>query len=377
MEKGLNQTNIGSMEELKQKLLALNNAGEEISEEVLLQATQKLKCSEEELEELFEWCDKNEIYFAGEDDEPEEEDVEGDEEDDEEDSVSDPYIDSSSRRISSTDSVKTYLKEIGAIPRLTPEQELETARRVKQGDQAARDLMIQSNLRLVVSYAKNYINRGLSFQDLIQEGNIGLMRAVDKFDPDRGFRFSTYATWWIKQAMIRAIADQGREIRLPVHTGEQINKIKRAQKELTQKLDREPTSKEIAEELGNIDAQQVEELLRISLDTMSLEAQAGEEQDSVLGDFIEDKTVINPQEYANNQFLREELDQVMSTLSEREQKILRMRFGLDDGRSKTLEEVGKECNVTRERIRQIESKAIKKLNRQFLAKPELRNWRNK
>ena len=256
--------------------------------------------------------------------------------------------------------VRMYLKEIGKVPLLTGAEERELAIRMEQGDEEAKKKLCESNLRLVVSIAKRYLNRGLSFLDLIQEGNLGLIKAVDKFDYTKGYKFSTYATWWIRQAITRSIADQARTIRIPVHMVETINKLIRISRQLLQELGREPTSEEIAKEMG-ITVEKVREIKKISQDPVSLETPIGEEEDSHLGDFIPDDDVPAPVEAAAYSMLKEQLMEVLDTLSDREKKVLMLRFGLEDGRPRTLEEVGKEFNVTRERIRQIEAKALRKL----------------
>lgn len=262
----------------------------------------------------------------------------------------------------SDDSVRMYLREIGRIALLTTEEEIRLAKRMEQGDITAKKRLIEANLRLVVSIAKKYIGRGLTLLDLIQEGNTGLLRAVEKFDYNKGFKFSTYATWWIRQAITRAIADQARTIRIPVHMVETINKLIRVQRQLVQDLGREPLPEEIANEMG-IPIEKVEHILKISQETVSLEAPVGEEEDSRLGDFLEDKVSLSPEEAAIYELLRGHVTEFLQYLNPREQKILRMRFGLEDGRTHTLEEVGQEFGVTRERIRQIEAKALQRLKR--------------
>ena len=270
----------------------------------------------------------------------------------------------------SDDSVRLHLREIGKIPLLSAEEELELAQRVVAGDKRAKDKMAEANMRLVVSIAKRYSGRGLDFLDLIQEGHTGLLRAVEKFDPDKGFKFSTYATWWIRQAITRAIADQARTIRIPVHMVETINKLLRTQRRMTQELNREPSIEELAKEL-EMEPEKVEYVIKIKQDISSLDAgvgRDGEDEDSVLGDFIEDEDSTTPEESAANQLLKEQVQSVLATLSEREQKIIKMRFGLENGKSHTLEEVGQEFAVTRERIRQIEAKALAKLRKHKDAK---------
>ncbi len=266
------------------------------------------------------------------------------------------------------DSVRLYLREIGKIPLLKGDEELELAYRVVAGDKDAKDKMAEANMRLVVSIAKRYVGRGLDLLDLIQEGNTGLLRAVEKFDPDKGFKFSTYATWWIRQAITRAIADQARVIRIPVHMFETINKLLRTQRRLTQELNREPTNEEIAEAM-EMDVEKVEHIMKIKQDIHSLDASVrDDEEDSVLGDFIEDEDTVTPEESATGQLLKEHVKDMLGSLSDREQKIIKLRFGLEDGKNHTLEEVGQEFSVTRERIRQIEAKALAKLKKHKDAK---------
>lgn len=258
------------------------------------------------------------------------------------------------------DPVRMYLKEIGKVPLLTAEEEVELARRMADGDESAKKRLAEANLRLVVSIAKRYVGRGMLFLDLIQEGNLGLIKAVEKFDYEKGFKFSTYATWWIRQAITRAIADQARTIRIPVHMVETINKVSRVSRQLLQELGREPQPEEIAEAM-ELPVERVREIMKISQDPVSLETPIGEEEDSHLGDFIQDENVAVPADAATQTVLKEQLEEVLETLTEREQKVLKLRFGLEDGRARTLEEVGKEFDVTRERIRQIEAKALRKL----------------
>ena len=269
-------------------------------------------------------------------------------------------IDQIMSEISIDDPVKVYLKDIGRVPLLTMEEELELAKKMNEGDEKAKKRLSEANLRLVVSIAKRHVGRGMQFLDLIQEGNLGLMKAVEKFDYTKGFRFSTYATWWIRQAITRAIADQARTIRIPVHMVETINKLTRATRVLVQKLGRDPTPEELSEEMG-ISVERVAEIQQIALDPVSLETPIGEEEDSHLGDFIEDVHIASPNESATTTMLKEQLLAVLDSLTPREEMVLRLRYGLDDGHPRTLEEVGKEFGVTRERIRQIEAKALRKL----------------
>ena len=278
-----------------------------------------------------------------------------------------------SQEVKTSDNVKNYLSAIGEYPLLSYDQEVALGKRIQQGDKKAKDELINANLRLVVSIAKRYRGRGLALMDLIQEGNIGLERAAEKYNPDMGFKFSTYATWWIKQAMTRAIADSGRTIRIPVHMFENINKAKKVQRDLAQKLSREPTEKELATALG-VSEEKVRKLLDLSLEPTSLETPVGDEEDSSLGDFISDDNTISPTQFTDNEALKDEMDEALKRLDPREEQVIRMRFGLDGQNPQTLEEVGKEFNVTRERIRQIEAKALRKLRR--FAKGQLHDFLN-
>lgn len=365
--------NYKSLEEIKQYLLEQSKKENEINEKDVIDIATKNHLSEDEEEDLFNWIQENdEILMSGKDEEDEldeeEEDVDEDEDEEEDDSE-----DTSSQveRKKSFDSMKAYLQEIGAVDRLTPEEEIEIGRRAAQGDPEAKEIMINANLRLVVAMARKFLNRGLSYQDLIQEGNIGLMRAVEKFDPDKGFRFSTYATWWIRQSLTRAIADQSRDIRIPVHTTEQIYKIKKIQRELFQEFNREPTPEEIAEKIPGMDAAKVTDLLSVSQDTISLESPTGDEEDSTLGDFIKDDSIKGPEDVFKSEALKDQIDKVLKELPEREEAIVRMRFGLDGtGTVKTLDEVGKIYGITKERVRQIENKAMRRLKMIIKTKEE-------
>lgn len=287
----------------------------------------------------------------------------------------DEITETSYEGISVDDPVRMYLREIGKIPLLSYDKELELAKRILEGDEEAKQELAEANLRLVVSIAKKYVGRGMLFLDLIQEGNMGLIKAVEKFDYTKGFKFSTYATWWIRQAITRAIADQARTIRIPVHMVETINKLTRIQRQLIQELGREPSAEEIAEKMDGMTPEKVREIQKISLEPVSLETPIGEEDDSHLGDFIQDEDSPAPQDAASYTLLREQLEEVMKTLTPREAKVLRLRFGLDDGKARTLEEVGKEFDVTRERIRQIEAKALRKLRHPSRSK-KLRDYMN-
>lgn len=384
-----------SLEEAKEFLLKSKEENADVSQKQFLDAVSALNLDDDTMDDLYNWINENLIEFIDgeelDEDEVLDDDL-NDEDLDEEDSIAEEisqlektFANSSHAKIN--DPVKMYLKEIGQIPLLDPKEEPIIARQIQEGEEAkeamknpdlsdeekkklakviadgeqAKQTLISSNLRLVVSIAKKYVGRGMLFLDLIQEGNCGLIKAVEKFDYTKGFKFSTYATWWIRQSITRAIADQARTIRIPVHMVETINKLTRVQRQLVQDLGRDPLPEEIAEKMENISAEKVREIQKIALDPVSLETPIGEEDDSHLGDFIEDKDTLSPDDYTNNQLLKDEINAVLQGLTEREEKVLRLRFGLLDGRTRTLEEVGKEFNVTRERIRQIEAKALRKL----------------
>lgn len=343
---------IKTMEERKQKLLKIGEEKGQITYEQLAEELKGLDIDSDTLDDLYNTFMEHNIEIVSEDEESDDEGTDGGLIDVEELSLA--------KDIKISDPVRMYLKEIGRINLLTPDEEYEYARQAVEGDEYAKRMLAESNLRLVVSIAKRYVGRGMLFLDLIQEGNIGLMKAVDKFDPTKGYKFSTYATWWIRQAITRAIADQARTIRVPVHMVETINKLARVQRQLTQDLNREPTDEEIAKKLG-ITVDKVREVYKISQDPVSLETPIGEEDDSHLGDFVPDELTMSPEEYTTTEMLKEELSSVLLTLTDREEKVLRLRFGLDDGQCRTLEEVGQIFGVTRERIRQIEAKALRKL----------------
>ena len=368
-----------TLDDIKQELLESYKINKILYQKDVADAIEHLDLSDQDSDELFDWFNQNKIVITDDEDlnitdadlalDDDSMDFDADDEvddfTDEENLASDiesleqSFANSSHTKIN--DPVKMYLKEIGRVELLNPEDEPEIARRIQNGDEEAKRILIAANLRLVVSIAKKYVGRGMLFLDLIQEGNMGLVKAVEKFDYTKGFKFSTYAAWWIRQAITRAIADQARTIRIPVHMVETINKLTRIQRQLVQDLGRDPTAEEIAEKMEGISPEKVREIQKIALEPVSLETPLGEEDDSHLGDFIEDKEAMSPDEYANNQLLKDEINMVLQGLTEREEKVLRLRFGLYDGRTRTLEEVGKEFNVTRERIRQIEAKALRKL----------------
>lgn len=349
-------------EKLKQLLAMAKKKKNVLEYQEIVDFLAELALNEEQIEKVIEHLEKSGIdvlRITNDDDD----DVIDDEEImlSEEDEVDMENIDLSvPDGISIEDPVRMYLKEIGKVPLLSADEEVELAKRMAEGDEEAKKRLAEANLRLVVSIAKRYVGRGMLFLDLIQEGNLGLIKAVEKFDYRKGYKFSTYATWWIRQAITRAIADQARTIRIPVHMVETINKLIRVSRQLLQELGREPSPEEIAEEMG-MPVERVREILKISQEPVSLETPIGEEEDSHLGDFIKDDNVPVPADAAAFTLLKEQLEEVLGTLTEREQKVLTLRFGLEDGRARTLEEVGKEFNVTRERIRQIEAKALRKL----------------
>ena len=370
------------IEDLKNDLVELNKQGVDIVQSDVVNALDRFEMSDDEIDQFYDWLSSVNIDLI--DESEDEEDLEDDEylasedndEDEDEDSEKNIVInyEQASAYTKVNDPVKMYLKEIGRVPLLKADEEVLIAKRIEKGinnpDDAAavqdgvdaKNELISANLRLVVAIAKKYTGRGMLFLDLIQEGNMGLIKAVDKFDYTKGFKFSTYATWWIRQAITRAIADQARTIRIPVHMVETINKMTRIQRQLVQELGRDPSAEEIATRMGSgMTAEKVREIQKIALDPVSLETPIGEEDDSHLGDFIEDKDAMSPDQYANNELLKDEIDLILSTLTDREEKVIRLRFGLEDGRTRTLEEVGKEFDVTRERIRQIEAKALRKL----------------
>jgi len=344
---------IRTIEERKEALLKKGKENGYVTYEQLAEELKGLEVDSDTLDDLYNTLMENNIEILSE---------EVDNSNDEDENPSDLVVEdlTLTKDVKINDPVRMYLKEIGRINLLTTDEEFEYARLAEQGDEYAKKMLAESNLRLVVSIAKRYVGRGMLFLDLIQEGNIGLMKAVDKFDPTKGYKFSTYATWWIRQAITRAIADQARTIRVPVHMVETINKLARAQRQLTQELNREPTEEELAKKL-NISVEKVREVYKISQDPVSLETPIGEEDDSHLGDFIKDELTMSPEDYATTEMLKEELASVLLTLTDREEKVLRLRFGLDDGQCRTLEEVGQIFGVTRERIRQIEAKALRKL----------------
>jgi RNA polymerase primary sigma factor len=346
-----------TVEQVKDQLTALGKKTGVLAYDDIAERLSSFELDSDQMDEYYEFLGEQGIELVGESDEEEDPDIKqlakGDEEFDLNDLSVPPGV-------KINDPVRMYLKEIGRVDLLSAEEEISLAERIEQGDEEAKRRLAEANLRLVVSIAKRYVGRGMLFLDLIQEGNMGLIKAVEKFDYRKGFKFSTYATWWIRQAITRAIADQARTIRIPVHMVETINKLIRVQRQLLQDLGREPTPEEIGEDM-DLSPEKVREILKIAQEPVSLETPIGEEDDSHLGDFIEDQDATSPSEHAAYELLKEQLEDVLDTLTDREENVLRLRFGLDDGRTRTLEEVGKVFGVTRERIRQIEAKALRKL----------------
>ena len=358
---------IKTLEERETELIEIGKQKGYVTYEQLAESLKGLEVDSDTLDDLYTKLVNNGIEVISSEDE----NNGGDKKGNEVEILSDEDI---TKDININDPVRMYLKEIGKISLLSSEEEMDLSIRVANGDEEAAALLAESNLRLVVSIAKRYVGRGLLFLDLIQEGNIGLMKAVEKFDYDKGYKFSTYATWWIRQAITRALADQARTIRVPVHMVETINKMSRIQRQMTLELNREPSEEEIAERM-DISVEKVREVIKISQDPVSLETPIGEEDDSHLGDFIKDESSLSPEEYATNEILKEEIKSVLETLQPREQQVLELRFGLIDGTCYTLEEVGKRFNVTRGRIRQIEAKALRKLRHPSRAK-KLKDFMN-
>ena len=343
---------IKTFDERKKELIKIGKKNGFITYEELANHLKGLDLTGEDLDELYNLFSENNIKVV----------ENADDTDEGEDGGEVLLLDDNAltKDLTINDPVRMYLKEIGQIKLLSMDEELKLADRILEGDESAKSELAEANLRLVVSIAKRYVGRGMLFLDLIQEGNIGLMKAVDKFDVTKGYKFSTYATWWIRQAITRAIADQARTIRVPVHMVETINKLARIQRQMTLELNREPTEEELAEKMG-ISVEKIREIYKISQDPVSLETPIGEEDDSHLGDFVPDEHNMSPEDYATNELLKDEISEVLQTLTEREEKVIRLRFGLEDGKSRTLEEVGQMFGVTRERIRQIEAKALRKL----------------
>ena len=348
MKKVINE--IKTFEERKKELLEIGKKENKITYETLASNLKGLELTSEELDELYNLFNENGIKI-----------VSGDDDDDDEESgqllLDDNIL---TKDLTINDPVRMYLKEIGQIKLLTMEEELDLADRIQNGEEEAKRILAEANLRLVVSIAKRYVGRGMLFLDLIQEGNVGLIMAVDKYDVNKGYKFSTYATWWIRQAITRSFANKERIIRIPVYMYETINKLARIQRQMTLELNREPTEEELAKKM-NTTVEKIRDIYKISQEPVSLETPIGEEDDSHLGDFIKDERNVSPEEFATNELLKDEIADVLLTLTEREEKVIRLRFGLDDGKSKTLEEVGQIFGVTRERIRQIEAKALRKL----------------